>query len=82
MRPNPFVAIAAATLTLMGYAREWGGPGQLQVFVRYGEGDAYPHVVQLQDAGTPDDVTDSLEEQGVDMPLFFAIIRRVADEED
>ena len=82
MQPNPFVAVAAATLTLMGYVREWGGPGQLQIFVKYGEGDPYPHVVQLQNAGTRDDVADSLEEQGVDMPLFFAIICTVADEED
>ena len=29
----------------MGYIREWGGPGQLQIFVKYGEGDPYPHVV-------------------------------------
>ena len=42
----------------MGYVREWGGPGQLHIFVKYGEGDPYPHVVQLQNAGTRDDVAD------------------------
>ena len=74
MPPNPLSALAAAALATMGYLREWGEPGALQLFVRYEDDGG--HAVMLHDSEslTAEDIVDSLREQGVDMRAFFAAL--------
>ena len=58
----------------MGYVREWGEPGGLQLYMRYEDDGAHPVVLQDTESLTAEDIVDSLEEQGVDIPTFFATI--------
>ena len=80
MPPNPLSALAAAALATMGYVREWGEPGTVQLFVKY-EADG-SNAVMLHDSEflTAEDIVDSLEEQGVDMAAFFAVMDTLAED--
>lgn len=67
---------------LIGYVREWGEPGGLQLFVKYENTRA--HLVALLDHEglTGADLVESLTEQGVPMAAFFAAIPEAAEDED
>lgn len=80
MPPNPLAAIAAAALVAMGYVREWGEPGGLQLFMKYEDAGSQPVVLQDTESVTAEDIADSLEEQGVDMTAFFAAIERLDEQ--
>ncbi len=72
MPPNPLSGLAAVVLTTIGYVREWGEAGGLQLFIRYGEAGCHPVVLQDSEHLTAEDIVKSLNEQGVDMVAFFA----------
>ncbi len=64
----------------MGYVREWGEPGGLQLFMKYEDAGSQPVVLQDTESVTAEDIADSLEEQGVDMTAFFAAIERLDEQ--
>lgn len=64
----------------MGYVREWGEPGGLQLFMKYEADGSQPVVLQDTESLTAEDMVDSLEEQGVDIPAFFAAIESLDEQ--
>ena len=60
---------------MMGYVREWGEAGSLQLFVNHD----LQHVLTLDDnrLSSPEDVLNELAEQGVNMEVFRSVIRNL-----
>ena len=81
-RRNPLSAVAAAALVQIGYVREWGEPGGLQLFVKYEDARAHPVALPDHESLTGADLVESLTEQGVPMAAFFAAIAEAAEDGD
>lgn len=76
-QPNPAEALAVTALSLIGYEREVGGPGELQVFIKYDP--VHPVILDDTPNRTAKDFRDTLTEQGVDMKAFDEAMRLLED---
>lgn len=77
-RPNPAEALAVTALSIIGYEREMGGPGEIQVFIKY-DPDCHPVILDDLPNRTVEDFRSSIEDQGVDMQAFDEAMRLLED---